>query len=494
MTQGDEHVVATDRGRIRGRGEGPVVAYRGIPYAASPVGALRFAPPQPAPRWSGIRDAARTGPAVPQGPSRLEAVMGRRTPDWDEDGCLTLNVWAPSPRGAQPAGRPVLLWFHGGGFSSGSAGWEWYDGARLAARGDLIVVTANYRLGPLGYLRLPEIGADNSGTQDQIAALGWVRDNIAAFGGDPDAVTVGGQSAGALSALALATEPRTAGLVHRVLLQSGPWALPPQDPELAAEHALAYLRLLELADEADPGPALRALPVERLLAAYGTLAAQVARAGAVAPAMYPVLGGAGATRAWRDALAAGALDGKDLLIGTARDEMAAFMGLDPNVRSLSRADALALLADQASGAGEAERRYQQYARQLPGATPGRVAIAAKTDAEFRNGALEIAEHHATAGNRTYVYQFDYAAPGADNPLGACHCSELPFLFGTFDDYPDSPMLGRPDAAARALGDAFADAVTTFVTSGTPHGIPSYAPAAPDRIRHFAPAADGPAEP
>ncbi|MER6048230.1 carboxylesterase family protein [Streptomyces sp. NPDC001793] len=490
MTQDSDQAVATHRGLVRGRADGAAAAYRGIPYAAPPVGALRFAPPQPHPQWEGIRDAVHAGPSAPQNPSRLEAVMGRRTPDWNEDGCLTLNVWTPLHAREDGAARPVLLWFHGGGFSSGSAGWDWYDGARLAARGDLIVVTANYRLGPFGYLHLPEIGADNLGLQDQAAALHWVRDNIAAFGGDPDAVTVGGQSAGAYAALALATDPRTAGLVHRVLLQSGPWGLEPQDPALAAEHAQAYLRLLGVAGRADPGQALRALPASQLNAAYGTLAVQLAQAGSVAPAMYPVLGGTGLPLARRDALTAGALDGKGLLIGTTRDEMTAFMGLDPRIRSLDRAGALALLAGQTPGEGEAERRYDHYAGQLPHATPGRIAIAATTDAEFRAGALEIADHHAAAGHPTHVYQFDYSTPGDDNPLGACHCSELPFLFGTFDSFAGSPMLGRPDAAARALGDAFAGAVAAFVTTGSAHGIPAYAPDTPARIRHFAPEAAG----
>ncbi|KUL38951.1 carboxylesterase [Streptomyces sp. NRRL F-4489] len=490
MGQHGDQVVATDSGRVRGRLEGEAAAYRGIPYAASPVGALRFAPPRPCPPWPGIREAVQAGPAAPQAPSRLEAVMGTRTPDWDEDGCLTLNVWAPAAAREDGRPRPVLVWFHGGGFSSGSGGWDWYDGGRLAARGDLVVVTANYRLGPLGYLHLPEIGADNLGCRDQAAALRWVRDNIAAFGGDPGTVTVGGQSAGAFSALALATDPATAGLVHRVLLQSGPWSLPPQDPARATEHARAYLGLLGVPeDHTDPGAALRALPAGQLIDAYGTLARQLA--GGVAPPMYPVLGGAGTALAFPDALAAGALDGKPLLIGTTRDEMTAFLGLDPAIRSLTRDGAVDLLARQAPGDGEAERLYARYADRLPDATPGRIVIAVQTDEQFRAGALEIADRHATAGHPAYVYEFDYAAPGADNPLGACHCAELPFLFGTFDAFRGSPMLGRPDAAARALGDAFADAVAGFVTTGVPHGIAAYEPGTPGSVRHFAPSpADG----
>ena len=164
-----------------------MVAFRGIPYAASPVGERRFAAPEQHPRWQDPRDATRPGPSVPQGPSRLEAVMGRRVPDWDEDGCLTLNVWTPRLPGAgsAPGALPVLVWFHGGGFTSGSGGWDWYDGRNLAAAGPIVVVTANYRLGPLGYLYLPDLGIENLGTQDQAAVLAWVQRNISAFGGDP---------------------------------------------------------------------------------------------------------------------------------------------------------------------------------------------------------------------------------------------------------------------------------------------------------------------
>ncbi len=156
--------VPTEAGAVRGTVENGVAAFRGIPYAAEPIGALRFTAPAAAPPWIGVRDASRPGPSAPQGPSRLEAVMGARTPDWNEAGCLTVNVWSPRPDDGSVDGRPVLLWFHGGGFTSGSGGWNWYDGARLAAAGDIVVVTANYRLGPLGYLY---VGAPMLGPVDR---------------------------------------------------------------------------------------------------------------------------------------------------------------------------------------------------------------------------------------------------------------------------------------------------------------------------------------
>lgn len=322
--------VTIRNGTVRGTSDGAVAAFRGIPFAASPVGELRFRPPAGHPGWAGVLDGTRPGPSVPQGRSRLASVMGEGDESWDEDGCLNLNVWtpasaldtgsgdtgSPNPDGPTeptgPARRPVLVWFHGGGFTSGSGGRAWYDGARLASSGGIVVVTANYRLGALGYIRLPGIGADNLGCQDQAAALRWVRDNIASFGGDPGRVTVGGQSAGAYSALALALDPATSPLVHRVAAQSGPWALSPQSPSDADATAARYLRILGIAgpgsggratDGAGIGAALRKVPAADLVSAYGELAAQAPRSRSLAPPMYPVLGGAGFPLGWQDAVA-----------------------------------------------------------------------------------------------------------------------------------------------------------------------------------------------
>jgi para-nitrobenzyl esterase len=484
MTGAESQVVDTDRGKVRGVTEGEAISFRGIPYAASPIGELRFAPPQPHPGWLGVREAATAGPAVPQAASRLEQVMGQRVPDWNEVGSLTVNVFTPRRALPDRAPRPVLVWWHGGGFTSGSGGWDWYDGGRLAALGDIVVVTANYRVGPLGYLYLPEIGAANSGPQDQAAVLRWVRDNIASFGGDPRTVTVGGQSAGAYSALSLALDPQTTGLVTRVLLESGPFGLPPQDPRNAAENAEAYLRLLGVQSGADTAKTLRALPVEQLLSAYGRLAGQLARPGNAAPPMYPVLGGPGVPRTWQRALADGALEGKALLIGTTRDEATAFFAFDPRIQNLTATGALDILAGQI-GEQDAHEVYRRHAARLPQATPARIFTAVQNDELFRDGALQIADHHAAGGNATYAYQFDYQPAEDAHALGATHCGELPFLFNTFDAYPDSPMLGEPTDAQRALGHTFATAVTEFVTTGSVNDWLPYATATAARIRHFA---------
>ncbi|MFH9085603.1 carboxylesterase family protein [Streptomyces sp. NPDC017673] len=430
-----------------------------------------------------MREAAQAGPSVPQAASRLERVQGRRTPDWNEDGSLTVNVFTPRRAPADGTARPVLLRWHGGGFTSGSGGWDWYDGGRLAALGDIVVVTANYRVGPLGYLYLPEIGAANPGSQDQAAVLRWVRHNIASFGGDPRTVTVGGQSAGAYSALSLALDPGTNGSIARVLLQSGPFGLDPQHPHQAAENADAYLRLLGVPAGADPAEPLRALPAEQLLDAYGRLSAQLAAPGGAAPPMYPVLGAPGMPRTWQRALADGALAGKALLIGTTRDEATAFFAFDPRIQNLTAATALDLLTAQV-GREAAQDAYQRHAARLPQATAAQIFTAVQTDGLFRDGSLRIADHHAAGGNTTCVYRFDYAPADDAYGLGATHCADLPFLFNTFDAYPDSPVLAGAGEAQRALGREFATALARFVAAGTAGDWLPYAPATAARIRHF----------
>ena len=478
-------IADTESGSVQGTVEDGVAAFRGVPYAASPVGELRFAAPAPHPKWEGPRDASRPGPSVPQGPSRLEAVMGRRTPDWNEDGSLTVNVWTPGLRDGRSAGRarPVLVWFHGGGFSSGSGGWDWYDGRNLAAAGDIVVVTANYRLGALGYLYLPELGVENLGTQDQGAVLGWVRRNIGGFGGDPGDITVGGQSAGAFSSLYLAASPVTGPLVNRVITQSGPFGLAPQRPEEAAERARRLVEILGLSGSPDLLAGLRAVPAGRLIAADRQLGGEVYRPGSAAPPIYPVLGAPGIAVTWQQALADGRLDGKQLLTGTTRGEMSAFFAFNPRIQAITADQARSIVAGQVDGGAG---RYDRAAARRHSAAPSEVLTELGTEILFSDGTRAIADHQAAAGYPAYVYQWDYAPAGDPAHLGAAHCGELPFFFDNIDAYPDSPMLGQPTPEVRRLAGTFARTVAAFVAAGRPADDQwqPYEPGRPATIRHF----------
>ncbi|WP_158887615.1 carboxylesterase family protein [Amycolatopsis anabasis] len=368
-------VVETTAGRVRGYRLEDAIAFRGVPYGEH----TRFAPATPPRGWTGIREAAEPGPIAPQPPSRLEHVMGPIRLPQAED-CLTLNLYTTGVQGA----RPVLVWVHGGGFSSGSGGLDWYAGHRLAARGDLVVVSINYRLGALGFLSAPGIGTGNLGLRDQVLALEWVRDNISRFGGDPNRVTLAGQSAGALSTLALLSAPAARGLFHRVALQSTPTGMAPLSPGEAAGHAdrLRYAAGIQHVRE------LYDLPVARLIDAQVEVARQATSG--IAPPFQLVADG---DLVHADLVRA-ALDGPrtDALLSWTRDEGAAFAP-EPEVARLV------------------------------------------TDTVFAQGTAELA---AGLPGDAHAYRFDWHPE--DSPLGACHCLDIPFVFGTFDAFTEAPML------------------------------------------------------
>ncbi|MGR7003498.1 carboxylesterase family protein [Yinghuangia aomiensis] len=254
---------ANDAGAVRGRREEGLDVFRGIPYAAPPVGDRRWRPAAPHPGWDDVRDASAFGPSAPQ-PHHVDPVLGGHGfPPFDED-CLTLNVWTPGCDGAR---RPVLVWLHGGGFVSGSSALPIYAGDTFSRDGDLVVVTVTYRVGPLGYLYLGAEDGAGDGAEagnfwltDQLAALRWVRGNIAAFGGDPDNITVAGQSGGAFSTLSLAVHPDGGALFRRMILQSPPLGLvlPTREESLRTTR-----RFMDIAG-ADDVAGLRALPWEKL--------------------------------------------------------------------------------------------------------------------------------------------------------------------------------------------------------------------------------------
>ncbi|MEU9888900.1 carboxylesterase family protein [Sphaerisporangium sp. NPDC051011] len=465
--QGVAVEVRSGRRLVRGRRQGGVDAYRGIPYAAPPVGSRRFAPAAPIPDdhddVDRTVDATMASPSFPQPPSRVERLMGRPSGTYDEARSLTLNIWTPT--GA--TNRPVLFWLHGGASVSGSASWDWYDGARLAATGDIVVVTANYRLGALGYLDLRDLesGSEscaNAGLSDQMTALEWVAANIASFGGDPSAITVGGQSAGAESAVLLAGSSRTGRLVRRLFLQSGGshgWVQPPQQSESLAAEYLAVLG--ESVDHPVRLDSLRSLPVDALLDAQVEFLRRRALAGDVNPP-FGVAGAVdvptGGTKAFLRARPE-----LDVLAGWTRDELQGFARLNPAGGSISDTEVISALAPR-FGDG-ARTLLEHYRSSRPDARPADLLSAINGDAVMMAPLLDLAAERTSADASTFLYRFDWSG----SEFGACHCVDLPFLFGTFDRWmPGAAMLGHatPDDLG-SVAQQFMEVVGSFVRSGVP---------------------------
>jgi para-nitrobenzyl esterase len=454
----DATVARTALGDLQGVAEQGVVAFRDVAYALPPVGDLRFAPPVAQAAWSGLRDAVHVGPVAPQAPSRLRAAMGDFTAAQDED-CLTLTIWTP---GADARRRPVMVWLHGGAWSSGAGSLAWYDGGALARAHDIVVVGVNYRLGALGYLVCPGISPGNLGTQDQVAALQWVRDHIGAFGGDRDCVTVAGQSAGAATIGRMIVDPASRALFRRAIVQSGGFGRPPLDREQAGEIGAQFVRLLDIDPEAtDAAARMRAVPVARLIAAQGQLAAARAKFADTTPPFMPVVEAAMREAGLIAAIAAGAGD-LDLLIGSTREECHAFFAANPAMAD-PPADAVArqfaaLAGDEAAIAGYRARR--------PGGSTMDVLSDLATDHVFRWPTLRLAAAAAAQGARVFAYQFDWGPP--TSRFKACHCIELPFMFGTLDSWPDAPMLAGGDAGEMAaLSAAMQRCWAGFVRDGNP---------------------------
>ncbi len=453
----DELVVRTKAGELRGARENGVAVFRGVPYAAPPVGDLRFAPPRPAQPWAGARDARQDGPIAPQARSRLAHVMGDFERPQSED-CLTLTVWTPA---ADAGKRPVLVWIHGGAFGSGAGSLPWYSGERFAANGDVVAVSINYRLGALGFLCLPGVSNGNLGLLDQVAALRFVRDNIAAFGGDPDNVTVVGQSAGASSIAMLMTMPAARGLFRRAILQSTPFGRMTRKLEDAHRIGRRLLEVLGLKPEQTAE--LKTLPTAKFVAAQGELARLEKKfADAMAP-FWPVIDGDVLPTQVASALKSDAGADVDVMIGTTREEMAAFYCID---KEIERATAAAVEGVFAAVFKSGHREhYEEIRRMRASGSNGALLGDLMSDAMFRIGSLRMAEWRADQGRPAYVYQFDWQSPAG---FEACHCLEIPFVFNNFSNWIDSPMLeGANTAETAGLADAMHKAWIAFARTGRP---------------------------
>jgi para-nitrobenzyl esterase len=453
-------------GALSGTSEGPLAVFRGIPYARPPIGPLRFAAPKPPEPWTGVREATAFGPAAAQSAIDVTYVPGFSL--WEgidatSEDCLTLNVWTPGLTGR----RPVLVWIHGGAFIKGAGSQALYDGATLAARGDVVVVTANYRLGAFGFLAVDdERFVANAGVLDQMAVLEWVAAHAGAFGGDPGHVTVMGESAGALSVAALRTARRMTGLFHRAVAESGAGRRLPTAGE-AAELADRLLSRLGL-DRSRAGDVL-ALPTERLLSAQVAVTVDVRRAD-IGAGFQPWIDGTVLGVQPLDGLVAGAAAGVPFLVGTNEHEMNLWRVLEPGLRTLDE-DGLQLRVGRLVGEAASDV-IAAYRSGRPGAGRAELWQAIWTDREFRIPSLRATEAQA-AQAATYSYLFTWPSPAPG--IGSCHGLELPFVFGTLDSKGADAFAGS-GPAAEALATTMQDAWLAFARTGDPGpGWPRYDP-------------------
>jgi para-nitrobenzyl esterase len=451
-------IAHTALGDLRGSAENGVVNFRAVPYAAPPVGERRFAPPAPHPRWNGLRDATQHGPIAPQLPSRLGAAMGNYTRPQSED-CLTLTIATPAP---DARARPVLVWLHGGAWITGAGSLDWYDGATLAREGDLVFVGVNHRLGALGFLHHPAIAPANLGQLDQIAALNWVHEHIAAFGGDASRVTVMGQSAGGTAIGRLLLDPATRGLFRRGIIQSGSFGRPGITMADGVRRAETFMRLLDIdPDAADAVARMRALPPARILEAQVAFGRTLARFGAIASLFAPLLPEPMPQPALLDAIAAGAAD-KDIIVGATREEVHAFFAIDPALENPDPARVAERFA-QVAGAANAIERYRA---RRPGGSAMDLLADLVSDDVFLWPSFRLADAMAQHGARVFGYRFDWSPP--NSRFNACHCIDLPFAFGTLGAWPDAAMLAGGNAAQmQALSALVRRAWISFTCDGDP---------------------------
>jgi para-nitrobenzyl esterase len=459
-----EPVVRTASGLVRGRraAQSGIAAFRGVPFARPPVGDLRFAAPRPARPWDGVRDAAEFGPAPPQSGYALTPAPAPPS-GADPDDWLTVNVFTPDP-GA--AGLPVMAWIYGGAYRAGASSLPGYDGTPLA-RQNVVLVTFNYRVGVEGYAYLPGVPA-NRGLLDQVAALRWVRDNIAAFGGDPDRVTVFGESAGAGAIAALLVMPEAAGLFRRAIAQSVPGTF--FSPALAADVTAAIAARAGLPATAE---AFAAAAPDRLTAAADAVRPgdHLGRWGPVALTPTPfspvVDGDVLPVAPWR-AVAQGAARAIDLIAGHTRDEYRLFTevyGIRGEVTAERASQALQILAP----AGRGEPAYRAG---YPDADPETLFELVHSDWLFRMPSLHLAQAHAAAGGRTFLYEVRYSASVKD--LGACHAIDVPLVFGDYRAVGRMLFGPEPRAGAVAVGNQMREQWAAFAAAGDP-GWPPYAP-------------------
>lgn len=453
-------IVETSCGKLEGIFERGLHTFKGIPYAAPPVGELRWLPPRPPKPWSGVRPAKTYGAIAPQESFPLPGLPDESEPQSED--CLFLNIFSPGLDGAP---RPVMVWIHGGAFSMGSGSTQMYTTGTIASQGNIVLVTINYRLGALGFLNLDEVtkgkipSTGNEGLQDQIAALRWVKKNIAAFGGDPENITVFGESAGAMSIGCLLNIPETCGLFERAILESpvGEMARPLDASVRISEE---FLKITSLS--ADDVSGLRSLPVTTLLRAQQETAIKMEQGAAP---MIPVADGLVMSEMPLQLFEAGLAFKVPILIGSNLEEDKFFSMMNPKIYKVDE-EGLRQHVSKYVIAADIEKLIGAYrtakAKRGEPTTPFEILSAINTDFMFRKTARRIAEaqcKHAAGG---YNYLFRWKSPAAGGILGASHVIEIGFVFGNYH-----PTLNGSGPEADKLSKEMQDAWVSFARTGNP---------------------------
>ncbi len=456
MNQQENLTVNTTCGKLQGLYEDGLYVFKGVPYAAAPVGNRRWLPPEPVEPWQGVRSAGKFGATAPQrnSPSAIFKRLSVEEPQSED--CLFLNIWSP---GLDELRRPVMVWIHGGAFSMGSGSSPMHPGDTLAKRGNVIIVSINYRLGPLGFLRLKEVtngailATGNEGLLDQIAALMWVKDNIAHFGGDPANITVFGESAGAMSVGWLLAMPKAGGLFQKAILQSGASTF--RTLEQSVTVAERYLKKLGI-EEGDTGK-LMSLSAQALIDVPLTLADMRGAA------FEPVVDGETLPDGPLDAIKNGSAKGIIVLTGSNLEEAKLFGMMNQSLQNLDEA-VLLKRAQRLLPLEYASTLIKQYRniRQKRGqdTSPAEILMAIQTDMQFRIPDIRLAEIQHELGAKAYNYLFDWesSVPG----LGSCHALDVGFVFNNCDE----GFHGAGPAVEKLVGQ-MQDAWLAFARNGDP---------------------------
>ncbi len=483
-------VVEVADGKLKGSESDGVHSFKGIPFAAAVAGVNRWLPPRPPRSWSGERDATRFGrTCVQQKPPNkwLTNRSGRRFIEFiheDEpagDDCLNLNVWTPTlDTGAK---LPVMVWIHGGAFLSGSGSMTPYDGTRLAQK-EVVVVSVNYRLGLMGFFSAPGLfGGDfcvpNRGFMDQVASLRWVQENISAFGGAADNVTIFGESAGGQSVAVLLASPASRGLFRRAIVQSG---MPELGVPLSHYERFAGDLLNAMGIESGDRTALSKLSARQTIDAVrkaNRLLAQGSGKQYGKIRVYGFYGGVYETEflphSVLESIGKGAAGDIDLMIGTMRQDGRLFSLVFPGPEGFSGWLCMRLFKGMLEPRNDIKGVMDRYQQVMPGASKNAVREQIITDSVFRRGSVRAAEAHAASNpGRTFLYQFNWASPLFNGGLGAMHALDIPFVMRNLE--PFASILGDVEPL-KALSEAVSDAWVTFARTGTPSSpdLPEWQP-------------------